>query len=76
MFSFSCSLEGDVIFLQSYSLHEICLGLFNFPLTVLPQITLFTHLVNPNILCNCLLKVDFVYELSKCQRNKIILAMF
>lgn len=34
---------------QSYSLHEICLGLFNFPFTVLPQITLFVHLVNPNI---------------------------
>lgn len=68
-------LEGMLFFFKVI-LHEISLGLFNFISTILPKITLFVSIVNPNLFYSCLLGVDFFYELSKCPRNKVILAMF
>ena len=75
--NFRCSkfqlllLEEGVLFFSMKSL-----DLSNFISTILSKIILFVNVVNPNLFYNCLLRVDFIYELSWCQRNKIILAMF
>ena len=47
---------------------------FNFISTIQPKITLFVNLVNPNLFYSCLLRVDFIYKLSRCQRNKVTFA--
>lgn len=64
-------IEGGDIFFTVKLFSMKSWDRLNFISTIQPKITLFVNLVNPNLFYSCLLRVDFIYKFSWCQRNKV-----